>query len=280
MHQLQSSAVNILCVTKQTMAPNLSLNNKNNHPLDLVMHKSLHIRSHFELMLWLQSDVQQYIPHEVMIAAWGDFSLGLIYIDIVSALPGVRTGKIASAQLTSLLQDLFKHWHQHSKAPFTLSVDKGIFHKHELGCVEANINLKKMKLALVHGIKDYRGGHDCLYVLIDSNAVVAPNARKMLSVLMPFIDSTLRQIEHLPEQLPIEIAPLVEVEQEIIGTLSNRESEIMRWVKMGKTNFEIGMILNISAFTVKNHLQRIFKKLDVLNRAQAVTQFNRMYQIQ
>ena len=53
----------------------------------------------------------------------------------------------------------------------------------------------------------------------------------------------------------------------------------MEWVMMGKTNQDIGMILNISAFTVKNHLQRIFKKLDVLNRAQAVTEYNRMYQI-
>jgi DNA-binding CsgD family transcriptional regulator len=46
----------------------------------------------------------------------------------------------------------------------------------------------------------------------------------------------------------------------------------MEWVGKGKTNPEIGMILNISPFTVKNHLQRIFKKLDVMNRAQAVAQ--------
>ena len=38
----------------------------------------------------------------------------------------------------------------------------------------------------------------------------------------------------------------------------------------GKTNDEIGSILDISTFTVKNHLQRIFKKIDVVNRSQAV----------
>ena len=53
--------------------------------------------------------------------------------------------------------------------------------------------------------------------------------------------------------------------------MSQREREIMNWVCKGKTNQEIGMILEISAFTVKNHLQRIFKKLDVMNRAQAVS---------
>lgn len=53
--------------------------------------------------------------------------------------------------------------------------------------------------------------------------------------------------------------------------LSDREHEIMHWVGHGKTNLEIGMILGISQFTVKNHLQRIFRKIDVRNRAQAIT---------
>ena len=52
--------------------------------------------------------------------------------------------------------------------------------------------------------------------------------------------------------------------------LSARESEILAWVALGKTNPEIGSILGISAFTVKNHVQRILKKLDVTNRTQAV----------
>jgi len=54
--------------------------------------------------------------------------------------------------------------------------------------------------------------------------------------------------------------------------MSLRELEIMTWVREGKTNQEIGQILDISVFTVKNHLQRIFKKLNVYNRAQAVAQ--------
>ena len=49
----------------------------------------------------------------------------------------------------------------------------------------------------------------------------------------------------------------------------------MHWVSIGKTNAEIGSILDISAFTVKNHLQRIFKKLDVFNRMQAVTKYEK-----
>jgi len=58
--------------------------------------------------------------------------------------------------------------------------------------------------------------------------------------------------------------------------LSERESQIMDWVAMGKTNSEIGCILNISAFTVKNHMQRIFQKLNVFNRAQAVSKLSKL----
>lgn len=60
--------------------------------------------------------------------------------------------------------------------------------------------------------------------------------------------------------------------------LSDREHEIMHWVGNGKTNQEIGMILGISQFTVKNHLQRIFRKIDVRNRAQAITRIHALSQ--
>ena len=58
--------------------------------------------------------------------------------------------------------------------------------------------------------------------------------------------------------------------------LSERERQIMVWVAMGKTNPEIGCILDISEFTVKNHMKSIFSKLDVTNRAQAVAKLTRM----
>ena len=54
------------------------------------------------------------------------------------------------------------------------------------------------------------------------------------------------------------------------STITTREQEILRWIYLGKSNFEIGAILNISPLTVKNHVQKILRKLNVVNRAQAV----------
>ena len=52
--------------------------------------------------------------------------------------------------------------------------------------------------------------------------------------------------------------------------LSAREAEIVRWLRAGKSNDEMGRILGISALTVKNHLQRIYRTLGVGNRAHAL----------
>ena len=52
--------------------------------------------------------------------------------------------------------------------------------------------------------------------------------------------------------------------------LSPREAEIVGWLRAGKSNDEMGKLLGISALTVKNHLQRIYRTLGVSNRAHAL----------
>jgi DNA-binding CsgD family transcriptional regulator len=90
-------------------------------------------------------------------------------------------------------------------------------------------------------------------------------------LLVPYLDVALRQVEAPTRQVAAPLA--VTAEEERQAPLSEREAEVMAWVALGKTNAEIGNILNLSSFTIKNHMQRIFKKLDVFNRAQAVSVF-------
>lgn len=52
--------------------------------------------------------------------------------------------------------------------------------------------------------------------------------------------------------------------------LSARQTHILSWVAQGKTNPEIGMILNISPRTVQKHLERIYGHLGVENRHTAM----------
>ncbi|HWT28850.1 MAG TPA: XrtB/PEP-CTERM-associated transcriptional regulator EpsA [Methylophilaceae bacterium] len=238
-----------------------------------MIQESLSVRTHFEFMLWSQGNVQAFLPHDIMIAAWGDFSLGLISFDVVSPLPGMRTQQVQHARLVPLLKRLFNYWHEQGDAPLSMRMQHGLFSENQFGFDQLGEDFARMKSGMIHGIKDSRGRHDCLYILLNASDDLSQASRTMLETLLPYVDCTLRQIEPIAVEPPKPVTTSID---EGFGTLSIREHEIMDWVKQGKTNYEIGMILDISAFTVKNHLQRIFKKLDVLNRAQAVAKLSMM----
>jgi DNA-binding NarL/FixJ family response regulator len=55
-----------------------------------------------------------------------------------------------------------------------------------------------------------------------------------------------------------------------------REAEVLLWLSRGKSNREIGQILDISPRTVNKHLEQIFVKLGVENRASAAARAVRL----
>jgi len=66
------------------------------------------------------------------------------------------------------------------------------------------------------------------------------------------------------------VAPAQDTEDPIFDVLSPREREILTEIAAGRTNIEIGKHLFISEKTVRNHVTRIFEKLNVHSRAQAI----------
>jgi transcriptional regulator EpsA len=249
-----------------------------------VIQDSLLIRRHQELFEWLHNDIQYFLPHDILIAAWGDFSLGLVHVDVISSLPGMRTTEVERQKLLPVLMSWFSQWLMAERAPFVIPFD---MHKDEVSPEE--LSVAYLRSALVQGIKDERGRHDCLYICLGASGETFDGmATRSMELLLPYIDAALRQVAHLPAQYP----ELPDVEADVTNAaqvldkaflvepipfgLSQREQEIIHWVCMGKTNSEIGLILDISFFTVKNHMQRIFRKLDVLNRAQAVAKCERL----
>lgn len=58
--------------------------------------------------------------------------------------------------------------------------------------------------------------------------------------------------------------------------LTQREAEVLTWIARGKSNRDIGEILGISPRTVNKHLEQIFMKLGVENRASAAAQATKL----
>jgi DNA-binding response OmpR family regulator len=67
----------------------------------------------------------------------------------------------------------------------------------------------------------------------------------------------------------------VESLQSVFG-LTRREAEVLLWVSRGKSNRDTSEILNVSARTVNKHLEQVFIKMGVENRAAAAAAATRI----
>jgi DNA-binding response OmpR family regulator/DNA-binding CsgD family transcriptional regulator len=76
-----------------------------------------------------------------------------------------------------------------------------------------------------------------------------------------------------PDELLFRLTEIVSGNEEQVLqqslALTSRESEVLLWISRGKSNREIGEILTISPRTVNKHLEQVFVKLGVENRASA-----------
>jgi DNA-binding NarL/FixJ family response regulator len=61
-------------------------------------------------------------------------------------------------------------------------------------------------------------------------------------------------------------------EEPAIKPLSEREKEILQLIAKGVSNSEAAKLLNLSKATIRTHLEHIYKKLEVTNRVEAVTE--------
>lgn len=105
---------------------------------------------------------------------------------------------------------------------------------------------------------------------------------EVLPILIPHLHATLARLiqlnlsESIHMPLPPSASTHIELKKPHVAVsepaqLSRRENDILHWIALGKTNGEIGSILGISEYTVKNHVQNILSKLFVTNRTQAVS---------
>jgi two-component system, NarL family, response regulator len=80
---------------------------------------------------------------------------------------------------------------------------------------------------------------------------------------------TIREVYSGKSSLPRDLAAKL-VDSMAQPQLSERELEILKQMALGKSNKEIGQVLHISEFTVKNHVRSILKKLDAIGRTEAI----------
>lgn len=240
------------------------------HPFKLLLaslRSAKTITRHVEFYRWLQHDICNYISHDVLLVAWGNFEQGDLSYDVASAAPGINTRRVSSlAGLDVLVCDLYRRAQSHELGSYALQNLDDVGANREIESESRLLHFAgaSMKSMLAYPIRDERDNQDSLYVFcsMENRIEIDPLT---LDLLMPHVDSALRRVKCLAPE-----ARVVQLRPSSIDLLSEREREVMKWVGTGKSNPEIGTILGISHNTVKNHLKRIFYKIGVTNRSQAV----------
>lgn len=92
--------------------------------------------------------------------------------------------------------------------------------------------------------------------------VIQPNLARCL----------LRHFRIAPEAVERPAAPAALVEEQPLRPLSDREREILQLIAKGVSNSEAAQLLTLSKATIRTHLEHIYRKLEVNNRVEAVTE--------
>lgn len=233
--------------------------------------RSYDIKKHIDLFIWLQNFVSEFIAHDALLTAWGNFNDPddevKIKYDVASNVEGFTTRSVLGVsreanECITYLYDLWLdnniHWYvlnNFTRSEFDYKF-RMLFHDHlPLG----------LNSLLVFGVSDLRSGTDCLYVFFSKYKKFQMQS-SALNLLMPHIHYVLSKIQHLEN-----FEPLVRNHTHLnLLSLTDRELEVIELIKAGKTNQEISAILNITQNTVKSHLKRAYQKLNIGKRAQAV----------
>ena len=218
--------------------------------------------------LWTQGQFQGLMPHEIMVCILFSENNEVQRIECMRSMlndPGLI--KQLCDPVNGLAVRLADYCRSSQLLPCV--IEQGNRDKQDpLAVFQAEISRYQLSNAVVHGTERLRGG-GTFFALF--SLPYPPTVRQafFLDMLLPSLHlaflrvATLDEVEGDPKNESVMNAPST--------LLTAREIEVLRWVTKGKGNYEIGVILDLSTLTVKNHMQKIYRKLNVHNRAQAVS---------
>jgi transcriptional regulator EpsA len=241
--------------------------------LNLDASQHVHSRAHF--FSWTQGLLQGLIQHEALICAVRDDGeragsagrpQGGLHVETCSTR--VPDGGVFSAPVRddiALLPRLVDAWKAAHHAALALPLRPcGLFGSGELVLQLDRISATQVGL---HGCHDSRGEATSLFLFCCREGTLAVRELTLLRLLTPFVHEAWMRVLMTAAQTNRHGLTAAAPGH---GHITQREQEILHWIYLGKSNNEIGQILSISPLTVKNHVQKVLHKLDVVNRAQAV----------
>jgi transcriptional regulator EpsA len=238
------------------------LNESEREALLLNIDVSLRVHTRPQLFSWVQGALQSLIPHEVLLCGLQEGRQTPLRVDSFSTAPVdcARLGELFQ-QDVSLVPQLIKLWEENRCQAILCESDRG---PHAGGALARELARIGVPQVLAHGTHDASGNMTSFFAFAARPGTLASKQAYLADLVVPYLHAAWVRSQ---VTWPLDRAGTKPAKT---GLLTPREQQILQWIYHGKSNIEIGMILEISPLTVKNHVQKTLRKLNVLNRTQAV----------
>jgi transcriptional regulator EpsA len=219
----------------------------------------VHARAHF--FSWTQGLLQSLIRHELLVCTLCLGKPPAFRADGFSmTTPDPSTLSDIFLRDTSVAPALLKAWEERRFQPLTWDVTTTPLGS---GAFTREIERLGGTQLLVHGVHDADGRALTLFTFACRPGSIGARQTYLAQLLTPALHASWVRTQ-------LQRTPTSADKASNQGVLTVRELDILKWIYLGKSNFEIGAILKISPLTVKNHVQKILRKLNVVNRTQAI----------
>jgi transcriptional regulator EpsA len=233
--------------------------------LALILDHSLRVHTTHHFFCWTQGLVQNLIRHDLLVCALRKGDSPSFHVDSFSS-GSVEPGVINNlySQDTVLVPRLQEAWEENHYRPVIVELaSEPAVADTPLGRELAALGVTSL---LMHGTHDTTGRAISLFIFACKPGDAGSRQCHLAALLIPSLHAAWVHTQ-FTRVTPSRAAQGQNGNNDL---LTVRELEILGWIYRGKSNIEIGMILGISPLTVKNHVQKILRRLDVLNRTQAV----------
>ena len=232
---------------------------------------AVHRRHQF--FIWMQSYLQVLLPHQVAVCAAYQRQGKVMEFETFHNVPLAPQllGLLSDAN-AALMRELVTLWV--SQPAGCVVLDLARVQERLPASQVALLEQADLMEFIAHGVaRPQRPAElESLFVLASAGQRWTDTQRGDMDLLLPYLHSTYVRVQvnerTLGQAKPT--AVVTPVPDAPGSPVTARECEVLRSMREGKTNAEIAVLLGISPLTVKNHVQRILRKLDASNRAQAV----------
>lgn len=232
---------------------------------------ALNVRRRYQFFVWTQSYLGRLIPHQLAVCGSYDRSARELLFDVFNSfgLEPALMDALGDAR-SLLMRHLQVCWLEARCRPTVVTTAE--LSLASLGTVREALLAAQFEKILVHGVSRPQRPQEIesffAFAAQDGAALAAHAAR--LELLIPHVHGAWQRVQAVERDIGNGGAALPAPIK--VGGVTQREREILSWLREGKSNQQIADQLGISALTVKNHVQKILRKLGATNRAQAVAQ--------